>query len=551
MPRVLAALAIVLCPTLAAAQPTVRVRAEARIELRVERAPGAVTIGGTVRDDLGQPLGDRAIQVRVHQASGAQLRSELVRTDARGAFGTSFPLETGSYRVLAGWAGDDGHPRIEIAQTLDLTRAHVRLEVSVGDGRLDLDRPEHEVVVRATSEEGGQGLAIDLRDELDRVLAEGTTDAGGRARFVIESARLGPPAAGRLVAHTSGDGRRAEAQTEVPVVRYRQPALSLDASTTHARAGETIALSGKLQDSAGPLARRAVGLFAGDEHLETVLTDDAGRFSRTFPLDSKDGAPSIVFSATFASDAPWRPPARSEPITVAIDGVGSTPWWWLLGPMLACAIAVGLMSRRRGPGAVVAVATEPPRRPGIAPALPAASPDATVRTVGGVVIDAHSGAPIASARVVLSGGGEPVDAACDADGRFTIDALDGDRWTLEVLAPGYERCSAEIRVPHRGQWSRTTVRLRSLREIALAQYRPVAEALAPERKWWAFWTPRELSTRAASGREELAELTTAVERAAYGSVPPDEADVAAIAERAARIARELEERGSSEGAQQR
>src|SRR5690606_42132069 len=122
--------------------------------------------------------------------------------------------------------------------------------------------------------------------------------------------------------------------------------------------------------------------------------------------------------------------------------------------------------------------------------LAVASREATVRTVGGVAIDAHSGAQIDSARVVLSGGGEPIGAACDADGRFTIDALDGDRWTLEVIAPGYVRCSEEIRVPHCGQWSRTTVRLRSLHEIALAQYRPFAEALAPERKSWAVWNSR-------------------------------------------------------------
>jgi hypothetical protein len=84
------------------------------------------------------------------------------------------------------------------------------------------------------------------------------------------------------------------------------------------------------------------------------------------------------------------------------------------------------------------------------------------------------------------------------------------------------------------------VRLRSLRELAIARYRPVAEALAPAKRWWGFWTPRELSDGATSHRDELDALTSAVERAAYAEPPPDEAEVSAIADRSERMASDLE-----------
>lgn len=540
MPRALFALLLAIAPCGAEAQPSVRVRAEARIELRVGRAPGLVSVRGNLRDDLGQPLGDRAIDVRVHDAAGTRLRSASARTDAEGAFAATFPLETGTYRVLASWEGDDGHPRIEVPQVLDLTRAHVRLAVSVRDGRLDLDQPTHTVEVRASSDEGGAGLHVELRNELDRVLAEGATDAEGRARFTLESAQLGPPAAGRLIAHTRGDDRRGEAQTEVPVVRYRPTALTLRASHTRVR-DEAVTLSGELTDSAGPLARRAVGLFAGSEHLDTLLTDDEGRFASSVTLEPQAGSERVVLTARFASDAPWRPPASSPPVTLAIEAAGSTPWSWLLAPIVACALAFGLLTRWRRAPAVAPIATDRTTTPpGIAPARSAGGLAAAIREVRGVVTDADSGAPLAGAIVALLGQGEPIESAAGPDGSFEIIAPDGELFRLEVSAPGYERSSAPVRLPHRGQWSRTTVRLHSLRELAIARYRPVAEALAPAKRWWGFWTPRELSDGATSHRDELDALTSAVERAAYAEPPPDEAEVSAIADRSERMASDLE-----------
>ncbi len=365
------ALAIATCAVLAGwsagahAQPTVRVRAQTRLELQVGRTEGGVAVTGTLRDDLGEPLPDRALELRVRDEAGQSRGTRRAATDAAGRVTASFPLETGSYRVTARWSGDDGHDAVEVQQPVDLDRAYVRLSVVVGHGgRLDLDAPSHEVEVTATSAEGGAGLVVEVRDELDAELARATTDARGAARLALASRALGPPAAGRLVVRTPGDARRARAQTEVPVVRYRTTGIAMSAAPRRVTRGERVEIEGRLFDSQGPLARRAVGVFADELHLATVLTDDDGRFAPALELDGEGGE--TVLTARFASDAPWRTSATSEPLRVVIEGAGSTPWPWLLGSMIACAIVVSLLSRR--PRAAPALASEPSEeaaKPGI------------------------------------------------------------------------------------------------------------------------------------------------------------------------------------------
>ncbi len=533
---------LLVVPTAVAAQPVVRVRAEARIELHVGREPGVVRIEGTLRDDLGQALADRRVEVRVLDAA-QQLRGRaLDRTDGAGSIRATFPLEPGEYRVVARWDGDDDHQRVEVAQALDLARAHVRLVVGLGGaGRIDLDNAEHRVEVRGSSDEGGAGLRIEIRDELDRPLADGVTDLEGRLHFTIPTAALGEPAAGRLLVRTPGDARRAAAQTEVPIVRFRPSQIALEASAERAASGEPVTLSGRLFDSAGPLGRRAVGLFVDERHLETVLTDDLGRFSRSVEV-SEEGTVQIV--ASYVSDAPWRTSARSAPVILTLEGTGSAPWPWLLAPTLACALAVWWLSRRPEPTRV-GTSSEPAvtAKAGVEVARPT-SAVAQHREVAGTVVDAEDGQPIAAAVLTLtSGDGPHRSVLTDDDGRFAVEGLPGSDWTLEARATGYLVTEARIHLPHRGQWSATRVRLRTLRQAALIEYRPVAEALAPQPKWWAFWTPRELADRAASkARREVQDLTADVERAVYAATPPDPRDVEAIAERAAKMVRVLDER---------
>lgn len=537
------AVLVLLLPAAAAAQPlSVRVRAETRIELRVAPRGADVEVGATLRDDLGQPLAAQRVEIRIldearHTEHGRATRS----TDAQGAIDVRFEALTGEqYLITARYEGDERYQRIEVQQRLDLARAHVRLTVGVGaGGRLDLDQREHAIDVRAASDRGGAGLALVVSNELGEMLAQATTGADEHARFVIPSERLGPPAAGRIIVRTEGDRVRAGAQTEVPVVRFRPSRIELRARSLRIAPGDRAQIEGRLSDSTGPMARRAVGIFASETHLATVLSDDQGRFERAIELEAAEDR-TIEISARYVSDAPWRTSVRSAPLSIRIEGRGSTPWPWLLVPMAICAIAIGVLSRR---ARTVRTGTRVERPsaapPGVAPAK--ASSRAQRSDVAGTVLDADEGTPLEGARVTLSSSARTIERETDEHGRFDAGEVAGDRWQLRVEKGGYEHASAEVRVPHRGQWSDATVRLSNLRQAALRRYRPVAEALAPSRKWWAFWTPRELLDRADPPKPpDLVPLTNAVERAAYADPGPTADDVVEIGRRAERVAQALE-----------
>lgn len=536
---------LIAVPRGAAAQPIVRVRAETRIELRVQRTEHGAILQGTLRDDRGDPLPDRAVSLRVRGADGRRVVARAEgRTDEAGRVEASFELERGEYRIEADYDGEDRYRGVRVEQTLDLEREHVRLGMSLdGEGRLDrldLDQPSHAFRVRADSPLGGSGLEVVLRNELRQELAQGTTNAEGVARFVVSSDALGPPAAGRLVVRTAGDARRAAAQTEVLVVRFRSTTLTLAGEPEHVTAGGSVRVEGRLATSAGPLPRKAIGIFAGEEHLATVLTDDEGRFSRELELRADEGP--VDLQARFASDAPWRPAAQSEPLRIRVEASGATPWQWLLVSVAVCFLLVVLLSRRDRGKATTSPAEEQeaPPEPGIVAAR-ATSRVATVTTIGGVVFDADDRRAIGGARVRLQSDGGARDAETDSRGEFEIEGIDHGAWTLRIEAPGYETSETSLAVPHRGQWSDVRVGLRSLRQLALARYRPLAEALAPSRRWWAFWTPRELADRASAAvRDDVVDVTDDVERAAYAEAPPRSEDVDAIGDRAGRLAERIE-----------
>lgn len=551
MLRTIAAVALLALPASAAAQPVVWVRAETRIELRVERQP-AVRVRATLRDDRGNGLPDRELTVRIAEPGGLQRGIASGRTNGSGELSVDFDVPPGTYQFEARYAGDESYDEARVELLLDLERAHVRLIMAPVEGRLDqldLDTPVHRIRVRAESDAGGAGLAIALENEHEEVLATGTTGDDDALVLEIRSAALGGPAAGRLVVRTPGDAERAPAQTEVLVVRYRPITLTLEASPSRVQAGQPVRLTGRLETSERPLARKAVGLFAGDRHLETVLTDAEGRFSRELVLDENEGT--VTLSARFESDAPWRPPASSSEIEVRLVPRGSTPVRWLLAPIGCSALLLVVLwwrSRRAAGARDERPASLIPAPPGIHVPAASGARDTRRRDVAGVALDADEGDALVGARVRLStAGGSALEARTEGDGSFHVADVPEGRWTIRVEHEGYEAREAEVEVPHRGALAALQVRLRSLRQLALRKYAPLAEALAPERRWWAFWTPRELAERArGSARPSVAGVTRDVEEAVWSAAPPDPESVERIGERASDLAVTVRE-GSASG----
>jgi len=525
----------------AGAQPVVRVRAETRIELRAERRPARVAIVGTLRDDLGSALPDRAVDLRAIPADPAFATARvIVRTSTDGSFEGELALPTGAYTLRALFEGDDDQERVEVERPLDLDHAEVRLEVVVpSGGRIDLDRAGVDVEVTARSTEGGAGIGIELVDELDRPLGSARTDARGLARLHVPARALGGPGAGRLVVRSHADARRAQAQTEVPVVRYRATRVSLSASVRQGTPGDAVVLRGRLSDSAGPLDRKAIGIFVAGAHHATVLSRSDGTFS--VPTELDDGqAGRWVVQARFDSDAPWRGSSRSAELTIDVSSTNSAPWLALGVCSLLSLLLLWLIARRSprraAPERAVSIVPQPPgvvaarrRRLG-----------ADRFDLSGVVLDVRGDEPIPSAEVTLETAAGPLRVPVDALGAFGLAAVPGGSATLEVIAPGYGAVRASFAFPHRGECSDLVVRLESLRGRALAALLPIAQAIAPGRRGVGVWTPRELVRRA--GRAQAAaleQLAADVERAGWGREPPTADGVARIEREAGELAGKL------------
>ena len=504
------------------AQPRLQVRAETRIELRTHRGvEGEIQVRGVLRDDLGAPLSRRAVHVRVAETDGATVADATRMTDAQGAFGLRTVLRPGTYRMSAQFGGDASYAEIAVERGLDLARAEVHLVVRVRDaGRFDLDTPEHAIDVQVSCDVGTDGLDVELLDELDRPLARATADDDGSLSFVLSSSGLGAEGPGRMKARTRGDARRADAQTEVPIIRYRATEITLDAEARELEVGDELALTGSLRNSQGPLREAAIGIYDDDAHRATVLTDDTGRFLWRFEA-TRDDVPTTRFHAVFESDNPGRIGSESAHVSIAIDPGASWRWLWLLAPMFVCMLVV-LWIRRRRPHAAPA---PPVRRDPVGISIaPTAHRRASSRRVRGWILGHADGDPLGASIEIRGPETRRIDAP---DGAFDLELPNGT-WTLRFVASHHAPVESTIAVPHQGEWEGIRVRLETWRaRIARAFLDLSRRFVKPSTK-----TIHELRHDERLPTRVL-RLGKVVEEGVYGPVPPSE-DVVRAVEREAK-----------------
>ncbi len=536
----------------ALAQPTVIVRAESRLELDVRRDVDGLVVTGALRDDLGVALAGNDVTLELSHAVASEHRrtsrviTRVVTATADGTFSTHFQVDAGDYVVDAGYEGAAEHTGTHVTRFFDLDRAHVSLRVALDDGtRIDLSVAEHRLTIVATSETGGQDLAMSVTDESgDAELGHGTTDADGVLHVSLESARLGPPAAGRLVVRTVGDATRAEAQSELPVVRFRPTETTIALSRAIFSPGDTLGVTGTLTDGVGPLPREAISVVSADRVLSTVLTDERGRYDATLDesaFTELEGEVPIV--ARFDGAAPWIPGSESRVQRLTLSRPLALGWLWAIVPIALAALAVRWSLRReRGAAPIV-------RRPDGAPgvALGARRLLAAQRfDVSGIVRDAISGDPVVGATVRA---GEH-EATTDAMGAFAFTAT-REASSLVVDHVEYLPLETIVALPHRGEHDAMHFRMASRRAVSFAALRQVAAGLASDGEVALALTQREifevLRSRGASP-PTLPDLVSRVEVACYAEGPPNDAEIAEIRRSAGAILARPIVRAASAGA---
>jgi hypothetical protein len=551
----MASLAVLTCSALAprhaSAEPVVRVRGESRIELGVTHADVGVSITGALRDELGAPLSGRLLALEAVPVSdpGEPWRMQLT-TDGEGRFSLEIADPEHDYRLLATFSGDETHRGVRVERRVERARSDVRLELRLPFGHtIDLDAPELVVEAVAESDVGGNGVAMRLWDEAGHELARGTTDRAGHLRVRVPTSRMGAPGAGLVRIESLRDDRRAEAQTEARVVRRRAVFLALAVAAREIEAGQPARLHGQAYTQAADRSRRPrgvipVGLFLGDRHLATVMTNERGEFESELWVDAEPGP--IEITARTEGDATGAYPPSEARAQLRIAPARPVPLAWLLTAAVLVFLAALVASRRRTQRSEE-VELEPrvrePTEPSISPARAHGRRDR--HQVSGRVIDLRGDRGLANAQIALSH--VQPDASCvlqsDHSGRFESPALPHGRVHLRISAPGYVSTEIDLDLPHRGEWSAVQIRLESLRARALAAFRALAFGTLPTPKAWGIWTTREarewISDRAPGQRSAIRQLTSDVERACYAREQPEPEAVASIERTASTVAVEL------------
>jgi hypothetical protein len=526
--------------TRASAEPLVRVRGESRIEIGVAHSELGISISGALRDELGTPLGGRPLAIEAipdnapHEPWAAD-----ITTDEAGRFSLEITDTNRNYRLLATFNGDDNHRGVRVERNVERARDDVRLELKLPQGtRIDLDRETFIVDIVAESDAGGGGLAMRLTDELNHELAQGTTQADGRLRLSVKTTTLGTPGAGLLRIESLRDERRAEAQTEARIMRTRAVQLKLYPEATVFEAGAPLAIEGSARSSVGPRTHVPVGLYANGEHLETLITDDQGRFEARLWLDSREGDVTLI--ARSEGDAASAYPATETQVVLRVTRAEPLPLAWLLAAFALALVGLWAFSRWRARADAARLEVdEPQRERRVLQQRPQGRRDR--HRIHGRVQDLRDSAGVAFAKLSLMH--EHPEGSCvmaaDEHGRFASPILPHGRLRLRVESPGFVATEFELYVPHRGEWTSFAVRLENLRDRALSPFRRLALKILPSSRAWGIWTTREarewMSRAVPARRSELGQLTLDVERACYGEQPPDEAQVASIEKRAAEI----------------
>ncbi len=537
----------------------IHVRGTARLVAHASRDQGELILSGSLVDDAGQPLSAESVTIHVVRESDPRdanviegLRAArscdrstdrpptaygvrvvgptdapdvVAITDEGGRFCFRAKLVPDRHLAHLSWRGSSLVDAADADLAFDLSRQGLVLRFDPTPRIVSLDVPKVTFEAAALVEDDGTtqakpGLALVLANETSAELGRGITDASGRVRFTVESAKLGAPGRGSLRVSFAGDTQTAFAVHVAEIERrvkvtLRVPAVERGELTAQVPE-DGISLVVDVASTLGPVTEGGVEAHVGDVVVGAAPVERGlARLTLTF---TAEGSEALV-RLRYVPSAPWFEALGEPTVKVPIRGPGLAA----KAPIVLAGLAVLAFFLV---GRVASKGNKPEPEPAIVEAeakvgsprlevVRAAAPG----EVGwrGQVVDAHEGTPVSGARVWVDRGtfdGRSVLASVGTDsaGSFVlppIAGLVGDE-QIAVEAPLHTRLVQPL--PPAGELSIALVlRRRALlaRLVGWARKRGRPFDLKPE--------PTPGHVRRAAGEDfQTARWADAVEKAVFG-----------------------------------
>jgi hypothetical protein len=532
-----------------AAEPVLRVRGRAVIDLTAGWLDGHLIVSGSLRDDTGRALpgAELGLVARGPYGGAAPLPPGIpcsplaeadkvpqgtpdqrsLRTDRAGRFCVDFegnepPVDVEVRYSDARALFDPAARRV----TVERNRRGVELRFVDPPNALDLDAPRAriEIGMRAeppvVSPSSTLPVVLSARwDEKERVLAQLPCRLGSTAVFSLPTAELGSPGPVDLIARFAGTESFQPAETARRLPRTARVTLSLGRPPEPSDPESGISLDLAVGSSrgavdSGSVEARLAGETVGIAAVERGTAQLLARFGRK---PTKTAELTLHY---LPSEPWWTPPA---PLRVEVTLAPRSHWGsiaWLFGLL---AIAIWLLQSWRRPARTLreTLGGVPKAR---AAAVVVVEADEALAGWRGIVRDAHDETPVRDALVAIvaeepEGSRAVARTTTGDDGLFELpDVTSGVETRFVVSARWHATLS--VKLPRHG---RLEIDLVTRRRQLVARFVSWAAREGHGLKGRAEPTPGEVRTAAERVRRpEVAAWADAVEGAAYGPEPVDE-----------------------------
>ncbi|WP_156338928.1 carboxypeptidase regulatory-like domain-containing protein [Chondromyces crocatus] len=356
----------------------------------------------------------------------------------------------------------DGAERLIQLEVAGTSLSPVTLRFTPAVEEIDLDREQTPIVVALHIErrqpphfeqsalEQREGLVVHLEDEAGKRLGEAITSGDGRARFDLRTAALPGPGQGELRASFPGTEALVRAVVTQRILRYAQASLSLAHPIEAADAEEGVAIDVSASSSRGPVDGGLIEALRGSEIVGTAMVHNG--HARLLAVFSPGPDTTASLSLRYVPSAPWWRAGAPLQVEAPVREPGIVRQICIGALVLAVASWIlGGWRRAPKPAEATRNATTPLVPTGRA-GVKVVNSEGRTRGWRGVITDAHDGACIAGATIIIvaptfEGDGVVARASSDQFGAFSLDAEPRQDARLIVDAPHHSTYTQALPSP--------------------------------------------------------------------------------------------------------